>query len=287
MPLEMKQATFFLLRSVPIAVFLGLLPVTKVPAQSTGQGEQLFQANCAACHTIGKGKLVGPDLKGVAFRRDPTWVAKWIDHPRQVVRSGDSLAVRLDNQYAGNMVALGLSPDEIAAIMQYLSYAQKTARQAVETLETGKQAGGVTKKEAAAIEGKVVLGRRLFTGERPLANGGPACQACHSYAGLSALGGGTMGPDLTNSYDSLGQGVVSWPASQPPMRAIYANRPLTQEEKAHMLAFLKAGQGRSPQRIWTLLAYAVGGAGLFFGLMAFIWSDRLREVRRPMIERST
>lgn len=38
-------------------------------------------------------------------------------------------------------------------------------------------------------------GQRLFTGEQPFENGGPACIACHTAAGLGPLGGGTMGPD--------------------------------------------------------------------------------------------
>ena len=27
------------------------------------EGEQIFKSNCAACHTIGGGKLIGPDAK--------------------------------------------------------------------------------------------------------------------------------------------------------------------------------------------------------------------------------
>ena len=34
---------------------------TNLEAQS--EGEQIFKSNCAACHTIGGGKLIGPDAK--------------------------------------------------------------------------------------------------------------------------------------------------------------------------------------------------------------------------------
>ena len=45
-------------------------------------GKALFQSKgCVACHTIGKGKLVGPDLKGVTNRRDQEWIAKWLKEP--------------------------------------------------------------------------------------------------------------------------------------------------------------------------------------------------------------
>ncbi|HVA99001.1 MAG TPA: cytochrome c, partial [Bacteroidia bacterium] len=36
-------------------------------------GKELFQNNCKTCHTIGHGKLVGPDLKGVADRRQESF----------------------------------------------------------------------------------------------------------------------------------------------------------------------------------------------------------------------
>jgi cytochrome c2 len=29
------------------------------------EGEKIFRMNCGACHSVGKGKLVGPDLLGV------------------------------------------------------------------------------------------------------------------------------------------------------------------------------------------------------------------------------
>ena len=32
--------------------------------QTADQGQQIFQLKCTSCHTIGGGKLVGPDLQG-------------------------------------------------------------------------------------------------------------------------------------------------------------------------------------------------------------------------------
>jgi len=44
----------------------------------TQTGEELFLKNCFACHTIGSGKRVGPDLKGVEERRSIEWIGKFI-----------------------------------------------------------------------------------------------------------------------------------------------------------------------------------------------------------------
>jgi len=260
------------------------------PGQAQPQGKQVFQQNCVACHTIGEGDRVGPDLEGVASRRSPEWFALWVDRPRQMVESGDSIAVQIDQQYEQDMASLGLSSEEIAALMEYFGYSETEVQKGAGALEKEIVAeGGEAKKKTEKVpieEASVRIGRKLFTGERSFVNGAPRCQACHDYAGLSAPGGGNMGPDLTDAYDRFGQAVVTWPASQPPMRAIYKEHPLTDEEKAHLLAFLKSGQGRAPQRIWRLLGFALGGAGVLFGLMAFAWRDRLREVRRPMIQKS-
>ena len=39
------------------------------PASAQESGQQIFQKSCAACHSIGGGRLVGPDLAGVNDKR--------------------------------------------------------------------------------------------------------------------------------------------------------------------------------------------------------------------------
>jgi hypothetical protein len=52
--------------------FLAHSPAAAAPA-SAREGEQIFVEKCTACHTIGKGRLVGPDLSGVTTRREESW----------------------------------------------------------------------------------------------------------------------------------------------------------------------------------------------------------------------
>ncbi|HST79735.1 MAG TPA: SCO family protein, partial [Verrucomicrobiae bacterium] len=50
-------------------------------------GRYLFARHCAACHTIGHGDKIGPDLEGVADVRDPAWLARQIATPDEVLAS--------------------------------------------------------------------------------------------------------------------------------------------------------------------------------------------------------
>jgi mono/diheme cytochrome c family protein len=106
-------------------------PVNQGQAAETG--EQIFQSKCTACHTIGKGKLVGPDLAGVTMRREESWLSRQIKEPDRLLAESDPIALRL-LQEANNvpMVPLGMSDAEVAAVIGYL---KSTEQQ--ENVETG------------------------------------------------------------------------------------------------------------------------------------------------------
>lgn len=69
------------------------------PRIQLAPGENLFRARCAACHTIGGGDSVGPDLRGVTARRDRGWLVRWIRDPEKVLAEGDPRAVGLFERY--------------------------------------------------------------------------------------------------------------------------------------------------------------------------------------------
>ena len=46
----------------------------QISAQSDGAA--IFKANCTACHMIGGGRLVGPDLQGITEKRTKDWLKK-------------------------------------------------------------------------------------------------------------------------------------------------------------------------------------------------------------------
>jgi protein SCO1 len=62
-------------------------------------GEYLFQTHCSACHTIGQGDKIGPDLQGVTSARDRGWLTRFIEVPDQMVAEKDPIATELFKKY--------------------------------------------------------------------------------------------------------------------------------------------------------------------------------------------
>jgi cytochrome c oxidase cbb3-type subunit 2 len=88
--------------------------------QPISSGEKIFLgAGCLACHTVGKGKLVGPDLVDVGKRRDRAWLGRWLADPPELLARDP--AVRKEFQdYKVQMPKLDLNGPEIEALIDYL-----------------------------------------------------------------------------------------------------------------------------------------------------------------------
>ena len=69
------------------------------PFEGEKDGKKIFNSVCAACHTIGKGRRVGPDLAGVTLKRPEDWLFNWIKCPMCRVEMGDTVAVKLYKEF--------------------------------------------------------------------------------------------------------------------------------------------------------------------------------------------
>lgn len=265
-----------------LAAIAGIWAALPAVANAADGGQQIFQEKCVACHTIGKGPLVGPDLKGVTERRPHDWLEQWISAPEAMVAKKDSYAVDLLHQFHDvQMPNPGLSSSDVNAVIAYLATAAAQP--------AAPEAAG-----APALQANPENGKDLFTGVARFQNGGPPCMACHSVGGIGALGGGQLGPDLTEVVARYG-GAAAVNAfvggtPTPTMKAVWSQRPLTDQERANVVAFLGQAEvsKRPAQAIWQLAGVAVLGLVILLAIAAVRWQDRLKfGVRRPMVAKPT
>lgn len=278
------KTRWWLLSTLLVAGLLLFSPAFSIraapPGQSAQEGEALFQQYCAGCHTIGGGDLAGPDLLGVAQKRDPEWLEHWLAEPDRMIADGDPIALQLLAQYNNiPMPNQNLSLQEIDALLAYLGVAQPSLPS--------------SQAQQPALVGNPQTGKDLFTGAKSLAAGGTACVACHDTAGLGAPGGGLLGPDLTQAVQRYGGeaglratlGVIAFPSMVP----VYQNRALTPQEQADLTAFLAQTAAQAPPsrglRHLAVYALAFGVMDVFLvGL--YVWHRRLpRVARQPLTRR--
>lgn len=75
---------------------------------------------CTACHKVGGGRLVGPDLKGVTARRDETWIKKMILRPDIMIKQ-DDVAKKLFVEHLTEMPNQNVDPKtELPMLLAYL-----------------------------------------------------------------------------------------------------------------------------------------------------------------------
>jgi mono/diheme cytochrome c family protein len=246
-------------------------------AQAAPDPGVIFASRCSGCHSVGKGEVVGPDLKGVTSRHDREWLYRFIASSQTVIRSRDAKAVALFKRYRGQVMPdHPLSKAEIDSVLAFVEAGGPGA------------GGGEIRLASAASEDEVRRGRDLFLGRRPLANGGAACIHCHAANAADLadpadpVAAGTLAPDLTNvyfKYQDWGlKRVLEEPQLQLPLMSdLYGRRPLTRDEAFALTAFLcRAAHGKpvpidraGPSR--TAAFFGFGGSALVFW-----WTGRRR-----------
>ena len=272
-----------------VRALTGLLAVIFILVSSQAAMAQVpatyFQQNCLSCHTIGGGRLLGPDLKNVYERQSREWLVNWMLDPEGVLKSGDPYAVKMQKEARGAVMTRspGMTRELTNALLDFI--------EAESRLEKS-QFAGMQMSDRPLTPEDIEDGRALFTGGVALENGGPACIGCHHINSLGALGGGRLGLNLTRAYATLGgrKGLAAWLTAppSPTMSPIFSQHPIGEEEILPLIAFLKSETEVDLQENSALLInfVLVGVAGAFVLLILFdrIWNGRFRAVRRPLID---
>ncbi len=257
--------------SLPVMVIIVLFQ--NITAQSSG--EKLFNEKCTACHTIGEGKRVGPDLAGIMERRDNDWLIQFIQSSQTLINSGDSIANAV---YAENNKVLmpdqPLNKSEIEAVLSYISINSPDPKNP--NKKTPKDIFNASLVSAADVEN----GKNLFEGKTQFSNGGVPCIACHNVSVPNVTSGGRLAKDLTTAFSRLSPAGIDGIIRNPPFPAManaYTVKPLTDDEIKNLLAFLYDADNRGVNQSLAgaydinLLIPIIFGINLVFLLLLFNW----------------
>lgn len=273
-----------------------LIQATSVSAQD---GESIFKSKCSACHSIGNGKFVGPDLKDVTTRRKEDWLLKFIKGSQAFVKE-DATAKALFAEFNVVMPDFPMSDAEIKSILTYIDSKSAPAKTEVATADSGKQEAAPTEvlpdKSNFATAEEIELGRQLFEGSVAFKNGGASCKSCHNVDYPLMLKGGVLAKDLTTSYSRLGgdAGVSGIMASAPfpAMMATFKDKPLTEKEIYLITAFLnKADKLNGTVAENSGSPLLMGGITVLCCILAGIWLTwiyrKQKMVKQSIYDRQT
>lgn len=278
------------LRQTVTALVLAGWPTVQAAAPQNPPSEEsirFFKLNCTSCHTIGGGRLTGPDLKDVSTRAERDWLVGFILDPKGTIDSGDPYGQALlrDSRGVYMTPVPGMTKELAGKLLDLI---------AAESLLEESQFAGLELSDRPLTDADSARGRELFVGTQAIASGSPACVSCHAVTGLSAFGGGRLGPDLTSAYARLEgrKALGAWLASPPSavMQPLFMKRPLESEEILALIAFLKesaeSGVTEAKSQVLGFVLSGIGLAALLMVLFDVLWRDRFRGVRRLLVARN-
>jgi len=266
------------LGALPKTAFLGALITAGVllspDLAQAKTGEEIFNGVCRACHTIGGGRLVGPDLSGVSERQSEDWIVNFVQHSQDMVQAGDPDAVALFNEY--NKVTMPDQPLSRAEVLSVIAY--------VNSVASGGGGAAPAAEPLVFTDEDIALGEDLYQGRVRLSNGGPACNSCHEVANDAVIGGGILAKELTTVFSRLGGPGVRAILGSPPfpvMQQAYQNHPLTEPEVKALIGFLEHADSEhalhQPRDYGIgLFTSGVAGAIVLLGLYSLLWRRRKR-----------
>jgi nitrite reductase (NO-forming)/hydroxylamine reductase len=141
-------------------------------AAAVEAGRQIFERSCFACHSIGDGPRIGPDLQDVHERREREWLVRWIEDPLGMAET-DPIGRQVFEEW--NRVPMApnfLSEEEILQVIAYITAASGSEFAGGAEEASGDEVITLTNEEFAQ-------GREIFFNR---------CAGCHGTLRVGATG---------------------------------------------------------------------------------------------------
>ena len=99
------------------------IPATPMPSDPGAlQGKLEFESKCLACHSVGGGRKLGPDLAGVTKRRNDAWLSRWLKSPEKMLETDPDAKAMLKEYNNIPMPNQSLSDAEVRQYLQYFHW---------------------------------------------------------------------------------------------------------------------------------------------------------------------
>jgi len=99
------------------------LDASSVPTDPEAlRAKQDFESKCFACHSLGHGKKLGPDLAGVTKHRDDAWLTRWLKSPENMLKTDEHAKAMLKEYNNIPMPNQNLTDAEIRGYLKYFHW---------------------------------------------------------------------------------------------------------------------------------------------------------------------
>ncbi|HSF05870.1 MAG TPA: multicopper oxidase domain-containing protein [Methylomirabilota bacterium] len=99
------------------------IPASATPTDPDAVAGKLnFESKCLACHSVGEGKKLGPDVAGVTRRRNDAWLTRWLKDPAKMLDTDPDAQAMLKEYNNLPMPNQSLSDTEIRQFIKYFHW---------------------------------------------------------------------------------------------------------------------------------------------------------------------
>ena len=99
------------------------MPASATPTDPDAvAGKLAFESKCLACHTVGEGRKLGPDIAGVTKRRSRAWLERWLKEPEKMLQTDPDAQAMLKEYKNIPMPNQSLTDAEIRQYLKYFDW---------------------------------------------------------------------------------------------------------------------------------------------------------------------